>query len=552
MLTLGCASIVNQLTYLLLVVMFYLVRVHFVQHQVQIDTHLVTSALERHRTVFTDKRTLGIILTKEAMESGLTLDQANVALGTFPNKASALLKLEAPVGVIVDVTAGKVTQTATQGSDTEILPQSGSSQDLSSYQFRIYLRPIGPRENAAPALVHSKSRVYEFELRYRVISDIQRLLDQDTLPLVELILNPQLITPAKSFKHVHLKLMFLVGDKEDRELVRRGVTALQTDKQIIQSIKSDLRKISGPSVQVHVSYVFDVKNTLNPMINMMNPNQEVLKPRLQKLIEDFDYERSESTETQALNVLIEVGSRPISANKKFTTYRHSVYVKTSEKDIVTDLQKATRYLSLEVFGLSQLVQKLSETTGRRNHEETLNFAQKLKHRRILALSLNALETVEYINSNLNFRIKDSQLPKITDFLQKGHATAIQTNNLAVLDDFSSLREQNFFETTYIFEQYVYGLMALVFISSVSPLLKVVKEYLFGWMFSFICPKKNTDKQTNNKADVSLLSVLEWLFEKDLIALDDKDMESDCEDTDPPQTEPQTEAPADIKEDKKER
>ena len=208
MLTLGTASIVNQIYYLGLVVFFYLFKVHFVQHQVQLDVGLVSAAIDRHREILTDKRTLGIILTKQAFESGLTLEQVNVALGTFPNKASALLKLESPVSVIL--APGLESATTTNDTDSA---SAGSS--LRDFQFRVFLTPIKSNQNAAPAAIRSSTSANEFELRYRELSDIQRLLDKDILPVVSVILDPATIPVAKYYKHVHLKLMFLVADKED-------------------------------------------------------------------------------------------------------------------------------------------------------------------------------------------------------------------------------------------------------------------------------------------------------------------------------------------------
>lgn len=536
MISLGTASIVNQVYYLGLVAFFYIFKIHFVQHQVQLDAGAVTAAIEKHRQTFTDKRTIGIVVTKQALESGLTLEQATVALGTFSNKASALLKLESPVGVIFAPGLEEPTTNETVST--------GLTSGLSDFQFRVFLTPIKANENSASVVIRSSTSANEFELRYRHLSDIQRLLDKDVLPVVSLILDPATLPAAKSHKNVHIKLMFLVADKEDREQVRAASAALQRDASVLSTLRADVGRVAGPQARVKISQVFEVKNTLNPMINMMNPNQELLKPRLQKILEDFDYELSESTETQALNVLIEVGRRPISAGKKFTTYRHGIYLKTSAQDIAKDLLPSVRLLALEVFGLSHLFTVLSDATGKRDFDGTLELSTLLRQRRILALSLNALETVEYVNNNPNLRIKDDHLPAIATFVSSTHEQVLQTRNFTALDEWAAVREHNFFESTYIFEQYVYGLLALVFISSFSPLLKVVKERLFGFLFAL--GRKKTDNKPK-KADVSLLSVLEWLFEKDLVALDDKDLESDCEDTDP------VPAPnSDITEDKKEK
>lgn len=74
-----------------------------------------------------------------------------------------------------------------------------------------------------------------------------------------------------------------------------------------------------------------------------------------------------------------------------------------------------------------------------------------------------------------------------------------------------MNEVNFFQSTYMYEEYSRGLFVLIFISAVSPLIKIVKEYTVNAM----CKRKKEGKQYS-VGNISILSMLDCLFQFELV------------------------------------
>ena len=73
-----------------------------------------------------------------------------------------------------------------------------------------------------------------------------------------------------------------------------------------------------------------------------------------------------------------------------------------------------------------------------------------------------------------------------------------------------MNEVNYFSSTYMYEEYSRGLFVLIFISALSPLIKIVKENTIN----AICKRKTKDKDYS-VGDVSILSTLDCLFQLEI-------------------------------------
>jgi hypothetical protein len=230
-----------------------------------------------------------------------------------------------------------------------------------------------------------------------------------------------------------------------------------------------------------------------------------------------------------MNIMIELSSKPLreDESRKYFIYRNALYLKTTVSTFHRDLLRAVQYFSLRLFGLEELNRDFRSIYMREDYPRVLQLSQLMRRRRILRNSLVFLESLQYVNSNPILEIKQNYIPEFESLL-KNHSKVLETQNLKALMKLCEFNDYNYFTSTYMFEQYVIGLLLLVGISGLSPLIKFIKGLVFRFVFSLFSIKEDS----TIKKDYGVLSAIDWFFERNLVALDEDDLYSlDSEDED---------------------
>jgi hypothetical protein len=262
---------------------------------------------------------------------------------------------------------------------------------------------------------------------------------------------------------------------------------------------------------------------------LLDPNTESLNKKFRDFIEEHDEELYETVPTKAMNILIELSSKPLreDESRKYFIYRNALYLKTTTATFYKDLLRAVQYFSLRLFGLEELNHEFRNIYMKEDYLRVLELSHLVRRRRILRNSLVFLESLQYVNSNPILEIKEQYIPYI-DSVLKNYSHILENQDLKTLMKLCDFNNYNFFTSTYMFEQYVIGLLLLIGISGLSPLIKFIKGFLFRFIFSLFSIKEDS----TIKKDYGILSAIDWFFERNLVALDEDDLYSlDSEDED---------------------
>jgi hypothetical protein len=481
-------SIINQFAYLFLVLGFYYIKVHLPMHQVQLDTALIDSRLEKHREVFSDSNALAIVV-----------DDPNImhSLESFANKAKNFFRLDR----------------------VEILAKSAGAS-FGEFEYVMYVEKGGQTE-----LKVSTTSMNRFTLYYSGATELLGKLAVEAHAYLRLVTDSSYVPLSKAYATVYAKLLFLASDAETKALAAAAVRATRASPGFAAGIDKAVRRVAGEHVRVEQVSNFNVKNTFGVFVNSATPNEDQLKKHFQGVLDLYDEEFVESRPTLGLNLLIETVSKPLKPEaKRYHVYRNCLYLKTSPADAAADIERAMQYLAVHAFGLAKLSDAFREVFGREDYPAVLTLAGQLRERRVLKTSLVFLESLRYVNANLNLAVKAEHLQPLNEALADYEAILGQPD-IVRLRELSDYNEHAYFYSTYLFEPYVTGLLLIVAISGVSPLVKIIKEQLI--LTLFYCRRKpRLDK------DFNALSSLDWFFLRSFVAIDQQDFDSEDEDDKP--------------------
>lgn len=475
----------NQLAYLALVLGFYYTQVHLPMHQVQLDARLIADNVEHHKKLYSDSNIMAIEITDQVSQN---------VVATFGQKIKNFMKL-----------------------DEVRFVRSG---EYAESDFQYLLRLV---KSDQPSLKVSEESLNKVTVFYTSVHDLTQQVNVDCFGYFLWINEKSHLAFSKSYEKIYLKYHFLVKDADSKILNRRAINALKQGKLIMEDVKKSVQKVAGPEVKEVISLInYNVKNTFGPSVNSINPNSNLLKLHFESLLDYHDEELIESVPTLGLNFLIDIQQAPVTEDhrKRFLVYRNCLYLKTSLASLDNDLLRAARFLSLKVFGLDLMSEEFSKIFGHQDYGLVLRFAEQFRQRRILQTSLTLLRSLAYINNHERMAIKAEHLTPLTSAMSD-YYKVLQARDFSKLMRLSNYNEMNYFDSTYMFEQYVYGLFSLILISGISPMVKLIKEEVVKTIF--YCRKKS-----RLATEFGALTFLEFFFGRSLVAMDQADYDSDDE------------------------
>lgn len=499
-------SVFNQLAYVLTIAVFYFFKVHLKLHQTQIDQGLIAAAIDSHKKIYSNSNSLLIICAEPALQTSLT---------SFSQRLKNILKLSA-----VDFSIQDPTQTPTSADS------SLSSHASDAYEYTLtLLKSATPRVDYFPSDLLNRVTVH-----YNTDQGLMQNLDGEVFGYLLWIHDSIHLFYSTTVDKVYLKLYFLQRKDEGSERIRIGAEIVHQGK-IIDGIKDNVKRVVGDNVEIRTVFDYDLKNIFVPLIKMQEPPIDTLNQRFRTLSDKLDEELAENVPTQALSIFVDLwGTDPTSkqslSNQKYTVYDGSLYLPTNPTNFSADLPRAAQYLLTQVFGLAELSDEYRKIYGKEDYPMVLRIAKMLRKRRLHKQALNFLESLKYVNDNQNFVIKENVLNEILGWLDNYDSKVIKPLLTSPMDSrshftpeqtlrsMSKLNNLNYFDSTYLFEQYVYGLLMLIFISGFSPLFKLLKEKI---ILMLLCRKKRYLGK-----DVGALSSIDWFFERNFVASDEND------------------------------
>lgn len=486
-------AVFNQFVYIALVLSFYILKVHLPMHQIQLDTVLIDDRLAKHREIYTDTNSLLIVYDNPTLVPSLE---------GFRNKAKNFFKLE----------------------NVDLVEKS------SSIRFKEYEYVLFVEKGSHSELKISNDLMNRFTIFYTSFTDLQAKLSLEGHTYLKLITDSSFVPFSKAYATVYAKILYLNTDQETKALSGQTVKAVRASDKVKPAVERAIRQVAGEHVEIEHISNFNVKNTFGIFVNSATPNEDQLKKHFQAILDQYDEEFVESRPTLGLNLLIETVSKPVKPDtKRYHVYRNCLYLKTSPEEAAEDISRAIQYLVIHAFGLVKLSDSYRDIFGKENYPAVLRLANQLRERRVLKTSLVFLESLRYINQNTNLAIKTQHLQPLNEALQN-YEEYLQKRDLVKLRELSDYNEHAYFYSTYLFDPYVTGLLLIIFISGVSPLIKVIKEQAILTVV-YCRRKKYLDK------DINALSSLDWFFMRSFVAIDKKDFESDeeeDEDNPPPE------------------
>ena len=486
-------TILNQVLYLAAVVLFYYFKVHLKMNKVQLSEGLVQEALDLHRSVYLSDKRLCVYL--EDKNDALLLESGLARLATL---------LQTEETVYFDTKQAAVAEHRCEF----MITFKRSNRDL---------------------VVYDSKNINAVTVEYTTNSKQVAIFEKEVEPYFMLLNRPNMVEHSKFFEKLILKHMFLRKGSEEKPMIAEAVSILRRNATALHSLKASIEKVVGENTEIAHQVHYNLKNTFVPTINLLDPNTESLNKKFRDFIEEHDEELYETVPTKAMNILIELSSKPLreDESRKYFIYRNALYLKTTTATFYKDLLRAVQYFSLRLFGLEELNHEFRNIYMKEDYLRVLELSHLVRRRRILRNSLVFLESLQYVNSNPILEIKEQYIPYI-DSVLKNYTHILENQDLKTLMKLCDFNNYNFFTSTYMFEQYVIGLLLLIGISGLSPLIKFIKGFLFRFIFSLFSIKEDS----TIKKDYGILSAIDWFFERNLVALDEDDLYSlDSEDED---------------------
>lgn len=466
-------AILNQLVYLSTIMAFYYINVHMPINQVQLDSSLIDMRIADHQLVYADSNIMAIVYDDPSIEN---------ALGSFAQKLKNFMKLD----------------------DIRFVHRRTFNQ--SEYEYVIHTTKA--TENELKISDDSLNRV---TVLYTSMHELSQIINIDTFAYFLWISDRSHITYAKGYHTIYYKLHYLVKDQHSKTLNRHAVRSVRYHDTLKYDLDKAIKSVVGQNVQIKHLSNYNVKNTFGVYVNSITPNADILKTHFQSIIERYDEELVESVPTMALNIVVDVNDRPLSDSSRlrYHAYRNCLYLRTTAASIADDLLRASKYLLVKNFGLDTMSDEFRKIFGREEYGKVLKLANMFRERRILKTSLVFLRSLKYINENRRFAIKKQHLQNIQDALENYHTT-LSNKDYPVLLALSNYNEHNYFDTTYMYEQYIYGLLTLIVIACVSPMFKLLKDEILNRLL--YCRRRD-----RASIDFSVLSLVSFMFETSVVA-----------------------------------
>lgn len=481
-------AISNQLVYLTLILSFYYVKVHLPLNQVQLDSAQIADRISKHRSLYSDSNTLAIVLEESEGNTGI-----ENLLESFALKVKNFMKL----GEVVFV--GK------------------KNYNQSEFEYALFIVKGSQAE-----IKISEESLNRVTVYYSSQQDLMQKVTTEAFAYFLWISDKSHVSLAKGYQKVYYKMHFLTKDQDSRDLNKRAVKKLRSGSDIVGRLNGAIKKVVGQEAEITHLMNYNVKNTFGPYVNSMTPNQAVLSNHFQAILERYDEEQVESVPTHALNVLLDISDASVTdtSRQRYLVYRNCLYLKTSVDSLEDDLLRSTQYLLVRNFGLDNMSDEFRKIFGREDYSSVLLLANRFRERRILKTSLVFLRSLYYVNENTRFAIKKAHLQTIQEALED-YPTTLNHRDYWTLLSLSNYNEYNYFESTYMYEQYVWGLFTLIFLSCISPMFKLLKDEIV----SMIMTRKH---RSSAVSDVSLLSMLSFIFESNIVDcyVDNDDVNAD--------------------------
>ena len=481
--SLRTAAWINQMVYLGLLAGWYYFFVHMKMHQVQLDPLKIETAIQAAQEYYNSGNNFIIQIDDPALQDLVT---------PFGNRVANLLSL----------------------AEVKISPLSDQSVKTSDFEHRLLIE-----RGTENRVIYSNQSLNELKVVYKDREGMLGKVEGEVFDYITWINKKDMIGVSKKYANVLLK--FIILDRNNPPPKKIVQQTLSQGNFITKTIFEDVKTIY-PSSKVDYIFIFNTSINRSSYQHIENGNLAQMSNIYQTILNFHNEELAYSERSKGPTVLIEFCNRKagnLEEEKKYRVYRDLIHLKVYDvSSLQADVRMALQVLLLQMSGLDILDQEYQNIYKRRDFDEVIRIRKSLEERRAYKRSLVGLKSIQYVNNNLNFKIKPEEVLQVQSKIET-FVDDIRTKKWDKLEEIGRYIDYTYFYSTYMFEQYVWGLLILIFISGLSPFVKFLKEKLI--LLLFFCRKNKNQKYLAR--DIGGLSSIDWFFERSVVALDEREL-----------------------------
>lgn len=375
---------------------------------------------------------------------------------------------------------------------------------------------------------------FGINVHYHDFAYVQTSLLNNFTPFIRMVEARSVdIGSVSHYDIVYINLFFLEYRVEDNLEARRfKQQMIDTDFSVMRNLNKSIQKVFSSTTKVKYTIQYNVKNTFKPFVDLLEIDQEKVKKLFVEYLDTRSNSLNERKRTIGFNVMLDLSSEKISGNRFILHDDASIYLKTSASNLNSDIEDSVKLMMIKKLKLDDFMEDYFSIYRSFDYDRVFKLHKSICTWNIYKRVSVFLESLKYINSNLRLKIKEEYLNKIADYMER-YETIAKNKDIESMMLLSQYNEMNIFTSTYMFEQYIYGLLLLILVSGFSPLLKFLKVYIIGYLSS-LCRKKvesDPERGAPPQKDYGMLSALDLIFERNVVAMDEDDYRSDDSITD---------------------